>query len=151
MLETATVLDSIAEQVLETMFFSAVLGPAEEPVDVPRLTALVSFSGSHAGLLGVSGDAATANALAANFLGVAGDEVPPGQEPAVLGELANVLCGAVLGHAEPEGRFTIYPPQISDTEECVAILHKTQIQRNFETTEGCLTIGLTILEDGPLA
>ena len=148
--EASAVLESITEQVLETMFFSAVLGPGEPLPEAPGLTALVSFSGARCGVLGVSGDNATATALAANFLGVGGDEVPPGQDPAVLGELANVLCGAILGHAEPEGRFTIDPPQVSNTAESATALRHTQFQRSFETTEGVLTVGMTIQGCGPV-
>lgn len=146
MLEAAV--ETITEQVLETMFFSAVLGPAEPPTEVLSLTALVSFTGARSGVLGVSGDCATTTNLAANFLGVPGDEVPPGQGPAVLGELANVLCGAILGHAEPEGRFTIEPPLVSSAPDSAATLNHTQIQRTFETSEGCLTVGLTIRDAG---
>lgn len=151
MLETISLLDEISEQVLETMFFSAVLGPSDEPADEPCFTALVAFSGSRAGLLAVAADLGTATGLAANFLGMTSDEVPPGQHSVVLGELANVLCGAVLGQVHPEGRFQIMPPQVCETPEGMAILRKAQMRRSIETTEGCLAIGLTILEDGPTA
>jgi CheY-specific phosphatase CheX len=145
MTEIESILESLAGEVLETMFFSAVLGPGEAGGEGPRLTALVSFSGSRAGTLGVSASAATALALAANFLGAGEEGVPAGQAPSVLGELANVLCGAVLGKVEPAGRFTISPPQLSFGPEAAATVADMRPRFIFELAEGGLTAGLTIV------
>jgi CheY-specific phosphatase CheX len=145
MTETESILESLANEVLETMFFSAVLGPGEADPTTPMLTALVSFSGSRAGTLGVSASEATAVALAANFLGGVEESVPAEQVPPVLGELANVLCGAVLGRVEPAGRFTISPPQVSAGPEAAVAVSEMQARCTFELMEGGLTAGLTIV------
>jgi CheY-specific phosphatase CheX len=145
MTETESILESLAGEVLETMFFSAVLGPGEERAEESRLTALVSFSGSRAGTLGISTSESTATALAANFLGAGEEGVPPDQVPSVLGELANILCGAVLGRVEPAGRFTISPPQLSAGPDAAATVADMQVHCIFDLMEGGLTAGLTMV------
>jgi len=126
-------LDSVVSDVLETMFFSGVFGPGTQ-TDGPHLAARVSFTGSHQGALEVAATEATARALAGSFLGVMEDEVPEGQAPALLGEMANVLCGAVLGRMEPQGRFLIAPPEAASGEDPGGVKHV------FELAEGWLSV-----------
>src|SRR5580692_6243626 len=103
--EIGQLLDGITEEVLEGMFFSAVMGPTGGEVGGPCLCARVSFSGSRNGSLAVSAPNATATSLAGSFLGTEDCSAPDDQINAALGELANILCGAVLGRSEPAGRF----------------------------------------------
>ena len=134
---TDQVLEAVVNEVLETMFFSAVFGPGTE-TEGDSMTARVTFTGSHEGALEVSALATTVTALACSFLGVMEDELPEGQAPALLGEMANVLCGAVLGRLEPEGRFRIAPPEIRSAAEPV------DLRQVFELAEGWLAVSLGI-------
>jgi CheY-specific phosphatase CheX len=132
-----------AEDVLENMFFAGVMGELEMPAGGERLCATVAFAGTSSGELGVSAPRSTAAALAAGFLGAEDEEVSDSQVLAVVGELANVLCGAVLGRMKPDGQFTISPPEITcaDDTEAVGDQH---FRRRFELMEGDLSVGLTV-------
>jgi CheY-specific phosphatase CheX len=134
------VLDDVTSRVLETMFFSAVLGPATGEVDGTRCSAAVTFSGARSGSLSVSARPETAAALASSFLAIGDEEIPSEQVNGVFGELANVLCGAVLGALEPCGQFTISPPQVSGVGPLFAA-NVTAVQ----LAEGNLAVGLTIV------
>jgi hypothetical protein len=141
MTDTEQVLDTVVNEVLEGMFFSAVLGPGTES-EGPRMTASVSFSGSHSGALEVSALESTVTALACSFLGVMEGEMPEGQAPAMLGEMANVLCGAILGRVEPEGRFQIAPPEVGTSQEPLPGAERQDGTRQvFELAEGWLAVG----------
>jgi Chemotaxis phosphatase CheX len=141
MTDTEQVLDTVVNEVLETMFFSAVFGPGTESGST-RMTACVSFSGSHSGALEVSALESTVTALACSFLGVMEGELPAGQAPAMLGEMANVLCGALLGRVEPEGRFRIAPPEVGTSQEPLPGAERQDGTRQvFELAEGWLAVG----------
>jgi CheY-specific phosphatase CheX len=99
-----------AEEVLETMFYSAVFGPGTESAEGPHWCAGVTYQGSRGGALAVSLPQSTAMALAAAFLGESVESAPEAQVPTVI-ELANVLCGVLLGRMEEGGQFVIAPPQ----------------------------------------
>lgn len=133
MTDTDQVLETVVNEVLETMFFSAVFGPGVE-TEGQRMTARVAFTGSRSGALEVEALETTVTALACSFLGVMEEELPEGQAPAMLGEMANVLCGAVLGRVEPEGRFLISPPEVGVAAETPAS------RQVFELAEGWLAV-----------
>ena len=136
-------LDTTTEQVLETMFYTGVLGLADALAEEPRVLAEVGFSGSHSGSIVVSTPVSTADILTAAMLGVDTSEVPEGQGPAVVGELANVLCGAILSQAEPSGRFVIAPPKVSRLAEPI-MMQGVIAQRAFSIENGDLTVGLAL-------
>ena len=130
-----------AEDVLENMFFSTVLGETSEVADGPRLCASVAFQGTRSGYLAVSAGASAAAALAAGFLGAEEGEVDEAQVRSVVGEVANVLCGAVLVRMSPCGHFTSSPPQVSEGDGEVGRL---ELSHRFEVMEGDLAVGLTV-------
>jgi CheY-specific phosphatase CheX len=138
-----TLLQELTGEVLETMFFSIALGPSAGGVPERPLTAEVSFTGSRSGSLRVSTGGNTAAALADTFLG--GAEEPDDQAPSVLGELANVLCGAILGRIAPSGSFTISIPQLSSGAETASTVADMQVSCGLELEEGELIAGLTIV------
>jgi hypothetical protein len=140
--ELEQLLGSAAEEVLETMFYSAVFGPGTEEADGPYLSAAVRFEGTRNGLLDVSAPQSTATTLAAAFLGESTDSVADAQVPAVIGELANVMCGVVLARVEQGGNFAIAPPQVSRTDGPLAM--PGGVRQIFEIEEGTLAIGLTL-------
>ena len=143
MSELNSLLDQTTEDVLENMFFSGIMGEMQEEAGGERLFATVAFSGSSGGRLSVSAPASTAAVLAAGFVGEEDGSVSDSQVRAVVGELANVLCGAVLGRMNPAGHFVISAPEVSDTE-CEGAVRDMEIQRHFEIVEGDLAVGLSV-------
>jgi hypothetical protein len=138
------VLEAAVSAVLETMFFSAVFGPADAAELGAGWRAVVTFTGTRAGSVTVCTGDETARALAASFLG-ADESVPVQQIAGVLGELANMLCGAVLGRIEPEGRFTIAPPSIGDNTGAAELMAGAGVWRTFELAEGPLAAGVVVV------
>jgi CheY-specific phosphatase CheX len=138
-------LTAAAEEVLENMFFSGVMGEMEDTKNEPdgeRLCATVTFAGSRSGELTVSAASATVAVMAAGFLGE-DETVADLQAQSVVGELANVLCGAVLGHMEPKGSFAISPPIVTNTEGASPV-YGMELHKRFELMEGDLAVGLTV-------
>jgi CheY-specific phosphatase CheX len=138
------ILEAAVSAVLETMFFSAVFGPADPAVPGAGWRAVVTFTGTRAGSVTVCTGDETARALAASFLG-ADESVPVQQIAGVLGELANMLCGAVLGRIEPDGHFTIEPPSIGGNEGGAEPLAGAGVWRSFELAEGLLAAGVVMV------
>jgi CheY-specific phosphatase CheX len=146
MADLSTLLAEAAEEVLENMFFSGVMGEMEDMGSEPdgeRLCASVTFAGSSVGELTVSATPSTLAVLAAGFLGAEDETVADAQMKSVVGELANVLCGAVLGHMNPKGSFVISPPEITEAGGANSF-REMELQRRFELMEGDLTVGLTV-------
>jgi len=99
-----------AQQVLETMFFSAAAGDgAREPFDAGR-SAWVHFDGSISGRFAIVLTPDAAANVAHNFLGLTGEQVGEPEQDQVLRELANMVCGRFLSHFEPAGRFDLGSP-----------------------------------------
>jgi CheY-specific phosphatase CheX len=143
MADLSVMLTEATEEVLENMFFSGVMGEVETTeatAEGERLCATVSFAGSFTGKLTVSAAPATIAVLAAGFLGAEDDSVVDTQARSVVGELANVLCGVMLGHLDPKGSFVISPPEVSDASG----VGQRELQKCFELMEGDLAVGLTV-------
>jgi CheY-specific phosphatase CheX len=143
MTDLSVLLAESAEEVLENMFFSAVMGVLPEEPGGERFYATVTFGGSTHGELSVSAAPATATQLAAGFLGTEDETVADAQVRAVVGEIANVLCGVVLGHLDPTGNFVISPPRVTVAED-ENLVCGMELQRRFELMEGDLAVGLTV-------
>ena len=143
MTDLSVLLAESAEEVLENMFFSAVMGVLPEEPGGERLYATVTFGGSSHGELSVSAAQSTATLLAAGFLGAEDASVAEAQVRAVVGEIANVLCGVVLGHLDPTGNFVISPPRVTVAED-ESLVCGMELQRRFELMEGDLAVGLTV-------
>jgi CheY-specific phosphatase CheX len=143
MYDLTGLLEQAAEEVLENMFFSGVLSELDTPACGHRLCAMVVFTGSSNGELRVSAPLSTAAVLAAGFLGAEEDEVPDSQVRAIVGELANVLCGVVLGRMSPSGNFAISAPEVTDGDDGGAV-GTLDFRRRFELMEGDLSVGLTV-------
>lgn len=99
--------------VLETMFFELLAEapevgslPPAEPLD----TARVDFEGTARGYLVVAAPSGLSASLAGAFLAVDDQGAPASNIEFVLGELANMLCGSVLGRFQPDGTFRLSTP-----------------------------------------
>ena len=131
------VIDCVANEVLETMFFTeAIASQCDHSWFDTAVTARISFDGSHVGefLLGISREAA--RSIAASFLGLAEEETTEKDCGQVILELANILCGAVLSNRWPESRLSLATPELGGCGcATVGALH-----RCFMLPEGALAL-----------
>jgi len=103
-------LDQAVTETLETMFFAeAQLGAPDAP-DSEVLRMQVAFSGDETGTLEMAISTGTARELAGNFLGLSTSEVSASDLQSVCGELANMICGAMVSLACPDGHFDLMAP-----------------------------------------
>lgn len=148
MADVGIVLDDLIGQavtdVLETMFFTAVDGPAEEPCSGGQCLAVrVVFDGHPPGVFQLSVACETARRVAESFLGVESeDELDEAQVENVARELANVLCGAVLSRLEAKTTFSLGPPELVDPP--VPLGGGGVVERRFQLENGSLTVALSL-------
>lgn len=128
--------------VLETMFFSMPLGPAEPETGAAVLEARVRFHGRPSGAIGVCLSAASARILAAGFLGEDEEMLTDPQPGEVVCELANMLCGSLVSKLESEESFELASPELvpagSDPLELPAA------RQSFQLENGILTVTLRL-------
>ena len=108
-----------AAEVLETMFFTEVYGPAQadEPRAGARLAAALNFEGTPSGRLALRISTDAARLLAGNFLAAEPDDpVPETQLGGVVCELANMVCGSLLSRVRAESRFRLDSPALVAAE-----------------------------------
>jgi hypothetical protein len=100
-------------EVLETMFFTSVYGPAQTGAypPGPRVAARVGFEGTPSGALTLSVSAPAMRALAANFL-AADEDAPLPQLDGVACELANMICGSLLSQVKAAEHFHLSSPEL---------------------------------------
>jgi CheY-specific phosphatase CheX len=107
-------LPEMAGKTLETMFFAM---PDLVSLDAGRpsgelIAASLAFHGSSRGRFGLVASYSLAKNLAADFLG--SDEVESlteGRVVSIIGELANMICGAVLSEMEFAASFDLSTPE----------------------------------------
>jgi CheY-specific phosphatase CheX len=107
------VLSQSVSEVLETMYFTGVSGeeqlesnPSEE-----WICTRLDFTGSRAGSLGVRAPLRTARILAESFLGAEPETITESQCLEVLGEMTNMVSGAVLSRLAHEEQFALSHPE----------------------------------------
>jgi CheY-specific phosphatase CheX len=105
-------ISEVVDTVLETMFFTASLGPAEAVSDSQVLEARVSFQGIPSGTLSVRLSEGSARMLAAGFLGEDEHLLTGSESSQVVCELANMLCGMLMSKLETEGTFDLAAPEL---------------------------------------
>jgi len=116
MLDTVVekLLPEAGQKTLETMFFAT---PDRVSMDPHRpagelIAASLTFHGTPPGRFGLLISERLAKTLAENFTGC--DDVAqllPAQVAGVIGELANMLCGAVLTELESNAYFDLSSPE----------------------------------------
>ena len=113
---TALLAPSMAE-VLEQMCFilaeQQVCAAAEASAG-PSICAQVAFAGAARGTCGISVPTKAAVRIAADFLGESaeGAASTPGELHDVIGEMANMVCGNLLGKAFAQTKCTLGTPEI---------------------------------------
>jgi CheY-specific phosphatase CheX len=132
------ILDSCVASALETMCFFGVLGTcaASEPGD-ELLSARVAFHGDATGVLQLSLSSSAAWIVSANFLGEESHDILIDQVEAVLCELANIICGALLSASDKNGLFHLATPRMQPALEPPQ--HEASIV-TFELETGTLTV-----------
>lgn len=143
------VLRDAVTEVLEKMFFIRALdglrGRAELPQEVKRrragneMAARVTFHGAPSGSLALRLDRPSARAIAADFLGEEEPELGETQVEEVIGELTNMVCGAVLSRVESAASFRLDQPVIVDPGVPEALDPETAIHV-FPIGSGALTV-----------
>ena len=114
--ETRQWLSAAAADVLETMFFSQVMGevPVSGTAGEAALASRLQFSGARSGVFTVRVTEAAARVIAANFLAEEANEPDATQVQEVICELANMMCGAVLSRLDRGAHFDLTPPALVD-------------------------------------
>jgi CheY-specific phosphatase CheX len=117
MIENAVyqLLSESAQKVLETMFFIAPDGVSADPQRPSGqvIAASLTFQGTPPGRFGIVVSDPVGRTLAANFLGVEDEtRLLPPQIAEVIGELTNMIAGAVLSELESNANFEIGAPRV---------------------------------------
>lgn len=138
--ELDQVLFDATAEVLETMFFTTVLGDASpEVASAPRVAARLSFRGKPSGWFGVCVPLESGRKIAASFLGLEEESLTELQIGEVVRELANMLCGSVLSRLEKETRFELSPPEL-DPPEAGCHGDGRTVSRALQLEEGNLAV-----------
>src|ERR1039458_2358066 len=106
--------DSV-DEVLEKMFFAETLGEASGPDGdslADTITVELTFQGEPSGSMCLRLTADSAREIAADFLGLEGEEISSDQISEVVRELANMICGSVLSRVESAATFHLSVPRI---------------------------------------
>ena len=100
-------------EVLETMFFifPVSLEDATTLFHGPGLRAWVPVDGPKTFRVGLTLSLSLAREMAANFLGLEKDEVPPERMEDVVKETANMVAGSFLRREEAPETFNLKPPE----------------------------------------
>jgi len=135
-------------EVLETMFFAGVYGPAQAGGSLagPRMAARLGFEGTLSGVLTLSISEPAARALAANFL--ASEEDDPVSAPqlgSIVCELTNMICGSLLSRVKTEEHFRLSSPELlPDDAACPAGLPNQSLSLGEDLGDGIIDLWLAL-------
>jgi CheY-specific phosphatase CheX len=131
-------------KVLETMFFSAPLGPAEPETGAHVIQAQLAFNGRPGGTFRLGLSASCARTMAADFLGEEPETLTDLASGQVICEMANMICGTLLSQWESEEIFQLDAPELVVPGSEDARLPETvpTVQQSFELENGILTVTL---------
>jgi CheY-specific phosphatase CheX len=132
--------------VLETMFFTAPLGLAAEESGQACMGARVAFRGTPSGQVRLCLSEASAQLLAAGFLGEDEESLSPEQTGLVVCELANMLCGSLLSQLESQEHFDLAAPQL-DGDAVPPPEQAPVATQSFELENGVLRVALYLDSD----
>jgi CheY-specific phosphatase CheX len=146
--ELAGIIPECCSEVFDAMYFTSVLGvvSAESVLDVPpetngALTFGLRFAGNISGRFGLQVEHAAARTLAANFLGETDSDISSSEVSEVIGELTNMLCGAVMSRLEGENSFALSHPEPGASMPTGA---GDMLVSMLETESGIITIWILI-------
>jgi CheY-specific phosphatase CheX len=134
-------LENSVTEVLESMCFlfpEAVAEPETSIAIEPNwLSSRLSFSGTPCGSFGLCAPLICARAIAANFLGEEMDDVNDAQAAEVIAEMANMVCGSLLGRYEPNRSFNLSSPTFGSMNPS-QVIAPGYFSRVFALDEGVL-------------
>src|SRR5207245_6540315 len=108
------------------------------------------FQGTPPGRFGIVISDPVARTLASNFMGSDdGKRLLPAQVGGVIGELTNMICGAVLSELESNANFDLGAPEwihVRGGEPCPDITAGSPSICRFEFSEGALILFLAFEE-----
>jgi CheY-specific phosphatase CheX len=131
--------NSSASEVLETMFFTGVLGETENlPTD--PITTRLNFRGTPSGSFGLSLSQDSSRQIAAGFLAEDEQEISQERVDEVVCELTNMLCGSLLSKIESEATFELSHPELAPLPD------NPEYSSNFEIENGTLGVWMTFGE-----
>jgi CheY-specific phosphatase CheX len=140
------------EDVLSTMFFTFVDEVPADAGDQPGIETRIAFRGHLAGSLALRCSTDAVAEMASNLLGLEADTPPSATEQeAVMMELANMICGAVLSKIGSEGLFELLPPETcraSPSAELAAMPGAHCVEHTFGVGLGALFLKFR-LDDTP--
>lgn len=137
-------LSGAVHDVLETMFFTDVLGekPGHPASSVSALDARLHFEGARSGEFRVAVAPRAARSVAGNFLGAENEsEVTETQVGDVICELANMICGSALSRLAGDGALELKRPDLAPGDGDVAGWPEAAA-RTFELENGWLTAAI---------
>ena len=149
--ELALLLEARCAEVLESMYFASVFEttPSLEPPAPEALSFSLSFAGDLHGFFGLSLSRETAGTLASGFLGEDEDQLTPESIADVVGELANIICGAVLSRIPSGEVFSLSHPEpvnlFGAAQTHTDQLHTLTLQTDMGPIAVWLAIGKTPL------
>jgi CheY-specific phosphatase CheX len=146
--ELENMLEAASYDVLETMCFFGVLGDADSLTSTEeQITAKLFFEGEAVGEFRATLDYSAAWAIAANFMGEEPLDIELAHMQAVICELANMICGAVLSSYRKDGLFHLSTPEIADCEE---VQSPKEVSRAFELETGSMKVSITLENSSPI-
>jgi len=134
-------ISAAAADVLETMFFSPVMGEAAGDGAAPAaaLAARLRFSGGRSGTFAVRISNSAAENMATNFLGEETEPQTASQVQDVICELTNMLCGSVLSRLDSKAHFDLGRPEPVDPLEAAP---PESVSRAFDLGDGEVAVFL---------
>jgi CheY-specific phosphatase CheX len=146
--ELENMLEAASYDVLETMCFFAVLGDADSMTCTEeQITAKLLFHGDAAGEFRATLDYSAAWSIAANFMGEEPLDIELAHTQAVICELANMICGAVLSSYRKDGLFQMSTPEIASYEESQS---SQAVSRVFELETGSMKVSIRLDNSAPV-
>ena len=141
-------LESRCAEVLESMYFASVFetAPAEQPLADAGFSFSLSFAGDLHGFFGVTLALKTARTLAVNFTGEDEESLTPEAIADVIGELANMLCGAVLSRVPSHQVFTLSHPEPVHSFDAATAQTSDQYALTLTTDLGPVSVWLAVAQ-----
>jgi CheY-specific phosphatase CheX len=130
-------MNSSAAEVLETMFFTGVMG-ATDDVPADPITTKLEFRGTQSGSFGLSLSHDSSRQMAAGFLAEEEQDISQNQVDEVICELTNMLCGSLLSRIASGTSFEL------SHSELAPLPTSPEYSRNFEIENGTLGVWLSL-------
>lgn len=144
-------MEEAVREVLESMCFLSTIGPTSaQAVDEDWIACRLHFTGYPNGNFGVLAPKAIARIIAANFLGEDEQDLTVEQVVEVMCEVANMICGAILGQLNPKRTYSLSSPLrdlqlFMPTSEAAA--SADQIWRTYALDEGTINTWFEVEAD----